>query len=577
MALDRAEKLPGNGICKERNVWNKLRARHYSFLILLAIVTIETSAIAIDRFINREFDTAFAIESNFENNPFVFEVENRVADSSSLEQQFVEATNTNETVAEKVQRPTVKSEQSSSREVAKADVKKDNGARFASYVIKPGDSLSTIAQMFGSSVERIKAANDISSRHRIMAGQEINVPLSAAEMVYTVKPGDSLSRIAGRFGLTIQGLIEENNLKTHRLVADQKLRIPARKTDRNTPALIPSRSASDGALELVRSSQLQRVENNNRLQLTPAPKLQVAQAPAKKSEVALKTNADKKPVATKQEVAKAKTEAIVEPEKQKKSQEVAQEKEDEIPSEPFTYQVVRGDSLLKIAHKYDTTAAQIQHDNDLNGTMVRIGQRLKINPGKKRYRVVRTEEDRPSARIENHTVRRGENLTVIARRYNSTISAIKNENNMSGTMVRAGQTLRVPTNQRQGPTWRMPTRGRLSDRFGYRNHPIHNRRMFHAGIDVAAPRGTSIVAARAGRVTFSGRRAGYGNMVIIDHGNGYTTRYAHCSTLIARKGQRVSAGELIARVGATGLATGNHLHFEIRKNGTPKDPMAYVR
>ncbi|MDD2998435.1 MAG: M23 family metallopeptidase, partial [Candidatus Riflebacteria bacterium] len=80
-----------------------------------------------------------------------------------------------------------------------------------------------------------------------------------------------------------------------------------------------------------------------------------------------------------------------------------------------------------------------------------------------------------------------------------------------------------------------------------------------------------------GRVIYAGRRSGYGNLVIVSHANGYSTRYAHCSRILVKKGQQVKAGQLIARVGATGVATGNHLHFELRKNGKTQNPLTFLR
>lgn len=99
----------------------------------------------------------------------------------------------------------------------------------------------------------------------------------------------------------------------------------------------------------------------------------------------------------------------------------------------------------------------------------------------------------------------------------------------------------------------------------------------HTGLDIAAPKGTPIKAAAAGTVTYSGNAGdGYGNYVVISHGNGVQTVYAHCSQLLVSKGQKVSQGELIAKVGSTGNSTGNHLHLEVRKNGITYNPQNYV-
>ncbi|ASC73475.1 putative metalloprotease [Halomicronema hongdechloris C2206] len=121
-----------------------------------------------------------------------------------------------------------------------------------------------------------------------------------------------------------------------------------------------------------------------------------------------------------------------------------------------------------------------------------------------------------------------------------------------------------------------PAAARITSRFGTRVHPILGYRRFHSGIDFGASYGTTIQAADAGRVIFSGWYGGYGQAVIIDHGGGITTLYAHASRLYVREGQGVQQGQAIAAVGSTGLSTGPHLHFEVRQNGNPVNPMAYL-
>jgi len=122
----------------------------------------------------------------------------------------------------------------------------------------------------------------------------------------------------------------------------------------------------------------------------------------------------------------------------------------------------------------------------------------------------------------------------------------------------------------------MPSGGRLTSSFGYRVHPILGYRRFHAGIDFGAPHGSAIRAADSGTVIFAGWYGGYGRSVIIDHGNGLTTLYAHASQVYVSEGQSVERGQAIAAIGSTGLSTGPHLHFEVRRNGTPVNPLEYL-
>lgn len=117
--------------------------------------------------------------------------------------------------------------------------------------------------------------------------------------------------------------------------------------------------------------------------------------------------------------------------------------------------------------------------------------------------------------------------------------------------------------------------GIITSAFGYRKHPVRGRVRHHDGIDLAAKLGTPVLAPAAGVVTFSGVKRGYGNVVEIDHGNGYTTRLAHHSRLLVKVGDMVAAGMEIAKAGRTGISTGVHVHVEVRKNGKLVNPMGY--
>ncbi len=118
-----------------------------------------------------------------------------------------------------------------------------------------------------------------------------------------------------------------------------------------------------------------------------------------------------------------------------------------------------------------------------------------------------------------------------------------------------------------------PVNGAIVSGFGMRFHPILKVNRMHNGVDIAAPYGTPIKAAADGEVIFAGYRRGYGNTIIIDHGGGVATLYGHCSALAVGEGTTVKQGQVIGYVGATGLATGPHLHFEVRRNGEPVNPL----
>ncbi len=124
--------------------------------------------------------------------------------------------------------------------------------------------------------------------------------------------------------------------------------------------------------------------------------------------------------------------------------------------------------------------------------------------------------------------------------------------------------------------WPLQSGGVVTSEFGYRRHPITGRRSMHSGIDISGKRGSPIVAMADGLVVFSGRENSYGNIVKIRHGNGLETWYAHNQDNRVREGDLVTRGEVIATLGSTGRSTGPHVHFEVRKNGEPVNPRAYL-
>ena len=129
--------------------------------------------------------------------------------------------------------------------------------------------------------------------------------------------------------------------------------------------------------------------------------------------------------------------------------------------------------------------------------------------------------------------------------------------------------MRADARAESGVAFRWPVRGRLTSRYG-------SRRGSHEGIDIAAPSGTKVVAASAGKVIFLGRMRDYGKMIVVKHAGSYRSVYAHLHRFHVRKGHFVESGQRIAEVGSTGNARGSHLHFEIRRRDRPDDPMQYL-
>ncbi|MTI71524.1 MAG: peptidase M23 [Firmicutes bacterium] len=124
--------------------------------------------------------------------------------------------------------------------------------------------------------------------------------------------------------------------------------------------------------------------------------------------------------------------------------------------------------------------------------------------------------------------------------------------------------------------WPVPAYRKVTSPYGYRIHPVFKTKKFHTGIDLRAYYGTTIVAANGGVVKISGWLGGYGKVVLIDHGGGISTLYAHNSRLLVKEGQRVTRGQAISKAGSTGYSTASHLHFEVRDKGKYENPLPWI-
>lgn len=121
-----------------------------------------------------------------------------------------------------------------------------------------------------------------------------------------------------------------------------------------------------------------------------------------------------------------------------------------------------------------------------------------------------------------------------------------------------------------------PVNGWITSRFGYRKSPFTGKRSFHSGLDISNRPGTKIIATADGKVTYAAEKMYFGNLVILDHGYGKVTKYAHNKKLLVKNGQKVKRGDVIALMGNTGKSTGPHLHYEVRINGAPVNPLKYI-
>jgi len=131
--------------------------------------------------------------------------------------------------------------------------------------------------------------------------------------------------------------------------------------------------------------------------------------------------------------------------------------------------------------------------------------------------------------------------------------------------------------QQSAVTGRPIKKGWMSSKFGYRTDPFKGHRAWHNGVDFAGKEGADVVAVASGVVTWSAERNGYGQMVELDHGEGYITRYAHNKKNLVNVGDTVKKGEVVGLMGSSGRSTGPHVHFEVYKNGRAVDPASYIR
>jgi len=229
------------------------------------------------------------------------------------------------------------------------------------------------------------------------------------------------------------------------------------------------------------------------------------------------------------------------------------------------YLVKTGDTLSHIAGKNGLTVESLTTANNLSDRdRIFAGQVLKLPAG-----------------CIVHSVQRGETLSGIARMYQVDINDLGARNNLSNlNSITVDQKISIPysaggaehVSGQPGdlPLLAWPLSGVVSSPFGMRDGRPHE------GIDIAVEEGTPVRVSAGGRIIFAGPRGTYGLAVIVDHGGGMRTLYAHCSRLLVTEGKNVDAGDIIALSGNTGRSTGPHLHLEVLKNGVPLDPLPYL-
>jgi len=236
-----------------------------------------------------------------------------------------------------------------------------------------------------------------------------------------------------------------------------------------------------------------------------------------------------------------------------------------------SYRVQRGDSVSTIAAAFSVSMDAIIASNGItNARALREGETLRI----------------PNMDGIPHTVRSGDTLSGISQSFGVPLEAILDANDIQSDVIHPGATLFIPGARMNRDELRMalgdrlfnhPVRGaRLTSPFGWRNDPFTGVRRHHSAIDLAAPLGTPILAAKDGQVSVVGYDRVFGNFIIMTHAGNFQTLYAHLHTVTVQRGAQVRQGARIGTVGSTGLSTGPHLHFAIYRNNRAVNPLDFL-
>lgn len=449
------------------------------------------------------------------------------------------------------------------------------------YSVKAGESLWTIAQNYQVSLKELSEINDLEDAKKLSVGQIIKIPLrnwskdvreneERAEeektqyegVEHIVESGESISVIAQRYHVPVETICQLNKISVEDYVfPGQRIKIKSSEKIPDEPSATeevkPKDENSQTVYYIVKSGDsLWNIAKNYDVSMEGIIAVNYL------------SNKDVLSVGQKLEIPAMGGLA--------QGNKTVQKVE---------YTVVKGDSLWNIAQKFDVKMHEIINLNELqNITQLSVGQKLNIPASEKalalkqetKTTVTLTQDEKPKDIV--HYVQKGETLWGISRKYQVSLQSVTNVNSLSeNSRLIVGQKLVIPNGRDSSVSSRSflwPINGLITSQFGMRT--IGGRRDYHTGIDINGNTGDSIRAVESGKVTFSGYINGYGKTIIIEHSGGYSSVYAHNSSNLVSEGQNVKKGEVIARLGATGNATGSHLHFEIRENGKPINPLTYL-
>ncbi|MDW8067258.1 MAG: LysM peptidoglycan-binding domain-containing protein [Aquificaceae bacterium] len=434
------------------------------------------------------------------------------------------------------------------------------------YTVKEGDTLEKISRREGVDLKSLKSANKGLKEHQLKAGQKICIPVKASRKVekyaiYEVKKGDTLQKIAESFGVDVEELREFNNLKSDKLVEGQKIKIPAKTVSR----------AKKEKQQTKENSYLYTVKRGGRL----SDVSKVTGVPLKELE---RLNPE-----LKGRFIKPGTKVKLPPERKA----VAEKEDYEL------YTVRKGGKLEHVSKATGISLKELERLNpELKGKWLNPGTQVKV-PVQKASREVKEEKH------DVYVVKRGARLKDVARVTGVPLKELERLNpELKGKFIKAGTKVKIPQREvavktpQETPTSRREERQVLSglDKEKTVSTPSINLGIsiplpvegkitkVPKGIEISAPCSTPIRSVEDGRVIYSGGDLqAYGNMIIVEH-ESFISLYAHNEVNLVKRGDRVSKGQVIARLGRKNNSEDCILRFELRnKEGIPLDPTEYIR
>lgn len=259
--------------------------------------------------------------------------------------------------------------------------------------------------------------------------------------------------------------------------------------------------------------------------------------------------------------------------------------------------ILKAENVVDLLNRVEYVNRIAENDRTLvarfKETENQIDENLKsVNKAKREYEFLSSQYELKASTLENTILKKSElieRLTADEEAFAQQLSDFEADNKRIEKLIKdaeAAEAKRIAEEKARAAAsvytggligWPVPSSGTITSGYGNRTNPISGKPEFHSGIDIAAAYGASIVAAESGAVVSAGWNGGYGNAVVISHGGGLSTLYAHNSQLLVSVGDVVKKGQVIAKAGSTGYSTGNHLHFEVRVNGAHTGPLKYLK